>query len=110
MRRVRSRAACAASRARAAVIDFCTIWLASRGFSSSQSASFSFVARSTSERMDDVAELGLGLALELRVAQPDRDDGGQALADVLAVEVLVLLLQRCSGPGVAVDDVGEGLA
>ena len=94
MRRVRSRAPWAATRARAACIAFCTIWLASRGFSSSHSASFSLVARSTSERMDDVAELGLGLALELRVAQPDRDDGGQPLADVLALEVLVLLLQQ----------------
>ena len=57
----------------------------------------------------DVAELGLGLALELRVAQPHRDDGGEALADVLAEEVLVLLLEQALGPGVAVDDVGEGL-
>ena len=31
-----------------------------------------------------VAELGLGLALELRLAELDRDDRGQALADVVA--------------------------
>jgi hypothetical protein len=34
-----------------------------------------------------VAELGLGLALELRLAELDRDDRGQALADVVAGEV-----------------------
>ena len=46
----------------------------------------------------DVAELGLGLALELRLAQLHGDDGGEALADVLAEEVVVLLLQQGSCP------------
>ena len=109
LRRVRSRAPWAAMRARAACIDFCTIWLASRGFSSSHSVSFWLVVRSVSERMDVLPELGLGLALELRVAQADRDDGGQALPDVLALEVLLLLLEEVAGPGVAVDDVGQRL-
>ncbi len=60
------------------------------------------------ERLDRrVAELALGLALELRVAQAHRDDGGEALADVLADEVLVLLLQQVLGPGVPVDHRGE---
>ena len=99
LRRVRSRAERAAMRARAAWSAFWTIWLASRGFSSNHSASFSLVARSTSERIGDVAELGLGLALELRVAQADRDDGGEALADVLAQEVVVLLLEQVPWPG-----------
>ena len=36
-----------------------------------------------------VAELGLGLALELRVGQLDADDRGQALADVVARQVAV---------------------
>ena len=31
-----------------------------------------------------VAQLGLGLAFELRLGHPDGDDGGQALADVVA--------------------------
>ena len=57
----------------------------------------------------DVAQLALGLALELGILEPDRDDGGQALADVLAVEVGVLLLEQALGPGVLVDHVGEGL-
>ena len=51
----------------------------------------------------DVAQLGLGLALELRLAQLHRDDRGDALADVLAEEVLVLLLEQVLGPGVLVD-------
>ena len=42
----------------------------------------------------DVAQLGLGLALELGLAQLHRDDGGEALPDVLAEEVLVLLLEQ----------------
>ena len=46
-------------RARAAWIDFCTIWLASVGFSSSHSPSFSLVARSTSERMETLPSLAL---------------------------------------------------
>ena len=50
-----------------------------------------------------VAELGLRLALELRVGQLGRDDGRQALADVLALEVLVLLLQQARAARVAVD-------
>ena len=38
-----------------------------------------------------VAELALGLPLELRLGQLDRDDRGQALAHVLAGERLVRL-------------------
>src|SRR3954465_15494043 len=40
-----------------------------------------------------VAELGLGLALELRVGELGRDHRRQALAHVLAGEVVVLLLE-----------------
>ena len=50
-----------------------------------------------------VAELGLRLALELRVGQLGRDDRGQALADVLAGEVLVLLLELALLARVAVE-------
>ena len=47
------------------------------------------------ERLDlGVAELGLRLALELRFADLHRDDRGQALADVVAGEVRVLLLEE----------------
>src|SRR5205823_5381641 len=41
-----------------------------------------------------IAELRLRLPLELRLAQLHRDDRGESLADVLAVEVLLLLLQE----------------
>ena len=56
-----------------------------------------------------VAELGLRLPFELRVAQADRDDGRQALADVLTLEVLLLLLEQVPRAGIAVDHVGQGL-
>jgi hypothetical protein len=49
---------------------------------------------STKPAMPGVAELGLRLALELRVAQLDRDHRRQALAHVLAGEVVVLLLEQ----------------
>ena len=40
-----------------------------------------------------VAQLGLGLALELRLGQLDADDGRQALAHVLAGQVGVVVLE-----------------
>ena len=57
-----------------------------------------------------VAQLGLGLTLELGLLDPDREDGGQALTDVLAGQVLVLLLEQALGPGELVDRLGQGLA
>ena len=56
----------------------------------------------------DVAQLGLRLALELRVRQPHADDRRQALADVLSLEVVVVLLQQAALAGVAVHHRGEG--
>ncbi len=41
-----------------------------------------------------VAELGLGLALELRLAELDRDDRGEALADVVAGDPVLALLDQ----------------
>src|SRR5919106_1029518 len=54
-----------------------------------------------------VAQLRLRLPLELRVAQLDREDGGEALAHVLAFEVLLLLLQEALVAGVPVEGAGE---
>src|SRR5215203_2233724 len=50
-----------------------------------------------------VAELGLGLSLELRVPQLDRDDGREPLPDIVAGEVLLLLFEEALDPGVCVD-------
>src|SRR5215216_2910104 len=61
------------------------------------------VDRALHEALDRrVAELRLRLALELRVGDLHRDDRGEALADVLALEVRVLLLQLTELARVAV--------
>ena len=104
LRRIALRAFLAATRACAADCAFLTTLLASVGFSSSHSASRSLVTLLHERAHRDVAELGLRLALELRVAELHRDDRRDALADVLAEEVLVLLLEQALGPGVLVDD------
>ena len=93
LRRVRSRALRAAARA----------WAAETALPMTASRLLRVLLEelgqlAVDDRLDEalharVAELGLGLALELRVLQLHRDDGGQALAHVLAREVLVLLLQ-----------------
>ena len=64
------------------------------------------------DRLDEagharVAELGLGLTLELRLGELRRDDRGEALADVLAGEVVVLLLELADVARVLVDDAGQ---
>ena len=107
LRRVRSRALRAASRARAASTDFETIRLASVGFSSRNSPSFRLTVSLTRPSTWRVAQLGLRLALELRLGELHRDHGGQALADVLAREVRVLLLQEPLLAAVGVDRAGE---
>ena len=61
------------------------------------------------DRFDDaldlgVAELGLGLAFELRVRDLDADDRGHALADVVAADRRVFqVLREVVGVGVGVD-------
>ncbi len=57
---------------------------------------------------DRVAQLGLGLALKLGLAQLDGDDGGEALTDVVAREVLVLVLEDALVARVAIDQRGHG--
>ena len=54
------------------------------------------------------SELGLGLALKLRIGQLDRDDGRKALAHVVTGQVGVLLLEQILLTGVIVDHAGEG--
>ena len=110
LRRVASRALRAATRARGRVrCAFLTILLGLGGVLLEPVGQLLVGGLLDQRAHRDVAELALGLALELRVAEPHRDDGGEALADVLALEVLVLLLEEALGPGVLVDHVGEGL-
>ena len=64
------------------------------------------------DRLDEaghagVAELGLGLALELGVAQLDGDHRGQPLADVLAGEVVLFLLEQALVARVLVERARE---
>lgn len=54
-----------------------------------------------------VAKLRFCLALELRVAELNGDDGGKALADVITGEVGILLLEQATITCVAVDHRGE---
>ena len=54
-----------------------------------------------------VAELGLGLSLELRLQQLDADHRGQTLADVLTAEVGIRLLEQSRLARVAVERVGQ---
>ena len=54
-----------------------------------------------------IAELGLRLALELRVLELHRDDRREPLAHVLALEVLVLLLELADLARVGVQRPGE---
>ena len=54
-----------------------------------------------------VAELALGLALELGLFEADADDGGEPLADVVAAEVGGVLLDELALAGVVVDGAGE---
>ena len=57
-----------------------------------------------------VAQLGLGLALELGLHQLDGHDGGQALAHVVAGQVGVVRLEHVGPPGVVIDDPRQGVA
>ena len=126
LRRVSSRAFRARAGRAIAAIALSTI--AARPAGSPRGTARARVDRRLDEAVDPrVAELRLRLPLELRVSQLDRDDGGETLADVLALEVLVLLLQqpllprlrlsvrvsalrkpdRCEPPSMRVDVVGE---
>ncbi len=57
-----------------------------------------------------VAQLALGLALELRVLELDRDESREPFADVLAGEVLLFLLEEALLAGVVVDSARERAA
>src|SRR5205085_9054999 len=54
-----------------------------------------------------VPQLRLGLALELRLTQLDRDDRGQSLPAIVAAQRLLLLLQQALRPRVVVERTGQ---
>ena len=110
LRRVRSRALRAASRARDASTALRMIRFAVGGVLLEELGQ-ALVHGRLDEPLDRrVAELGLGLALELRVADLHGDDRREALAHVLALKVLVLLLQLTLLARVRVDGAREGRA
>ena len=94
LRRVRSRALRAASRARDGGDRLADDLVRLGGVLLEELAELAVDGRLDEALHRRVAELGLGLALELRVVQLHRHDRRQALAHVLALEVLVLLLQQ----------------
>ena len=55
-----------------------------------------------------VAQLALGLALKLGILHARVDDGGHALAEVVAGEVVVLLLQDARAACIVVEGPGHG--
>ena len=54
-----------------------------------------------------VAQLGLRLALELRIPQLHAENRHESLADVLAAEILLFLLEKSLGARVVVDGAGD---
>ena len=54
-----------------------------------------------------VAELGLGLPLELRIGNLDAEHAGDALADVVPADRLLVVLDQLVGLGVGVHRAGE---
>src|SRR5690606_37295729 len=71
---------------------------------------FEFLADDSLDDPVDLAigKLGFGLSLEARFGDFDRDDGGEALAGIVAGDVRVLFLKEAVGLRVGVDDAGEG--
>ena len=105
--RARSRALRAAIRADAAACDLRTMSLALGGVLLEPGAEL-VVDGALHEALGlGVAELGLGLALELRLAHLDRDDRGQALADVVAGDAVLALLDQVLGLAEVVDLAGQ---
>ena len=103
---MRSRALRAASRARAASSTFEDDPLGDRRVLLQEGGELL-----VHQALDDalhlgVAELALGLALELRVRDLDADDRGQALAGVLALQRLLHVLDQAGGGGVGVEACG----
>ena len=109
-RLVRSRALRAASRALAAVMHFSTIRRASARIPLEPLGQIA-VENLLDIRADlGVAELRFRLTLELGIAHSHGEHRGQALTDVLAGEVVVLLLEQTLLASEGVDRIGHRLA
>ena len=103
LRRVRSRALRAASRARAASIAFVRIRFGDRRVLLEERPQV-FVDGRLDDPLDfAVAQLGLGLALELRVPQLDADDRDQPLAHILAGRIFAQVFEQVVRLRVGVD-------
>src|SRR4029450_4600406 len=108
--RVSSRALRAASRACAARTDLSAMFRAVVGSSSNASARVAglAVAPLLHEPLDvAVAELGLGLPLELGLRQADRDHRRQSLADVVAADTALERLEEAVGLRVVRQRAGQ---
>ena len=90
------------------VDDFLDDPLATLGRSSRNAPSFSLTRRLDDPLHLGVAELALGLPLELRVRDLDGDHGREALADVVALRSHLDVLLEVVGLGVVVDAPREG--
>lgn len=86
---------------------FWMMFLASLGCESNQSPSLSVITRCTKVFRFGIAELGLGLAFELRGGEFHRHHCGQAFAHVVAGEVLILVFEDVLFTCVTVDERGQ---
>ena len=93
LRRVRSRALRAASRARAASIALPTIFFITAGFLSKNSPSLS-LTNCVDVSADVAVQLAFGLAFELRLRQLHADHRRQTFAHVVAREIFLHVFEQ----------------
>ena len=98
LRRVRSRALRAASRARAASMALLMILLGDRRVLLEEHAQ-ALVDKRLHDAGDVGVELALGLAFKLRLRQLDADDCDKAFADIVAAKVLLHIFEQAELTG-----------
>ena len=84
--------------------------LASLGVSSRYRVSISAVMVSTTGRTSALLSLAFGLGLKLWIGYLDTDDGGQALAHIIACEVAILFFEHVGLTCIVVEGTGERTA
>jgi len=107
LRRTRSRALRAASRARAASTTFSMMFLASLGFSSRNMVSFSYTSVATRPATSELPSLVLVWPSNCGNGQLHADHGGEAFAHILAGQLLLELLGEVGLLDVGVQRAGE---